>query len=122
MSRYVITNDETKSTKKALKKFSNAEIPDYVNRVRGSFKIVNYRKYTLRNEVDVEFNGEIRVVYNHFDGPEWHNSTLYLRNMASKIKINRFIKKLIFNEVKDHAAYFGIDIGFFDDIKKIKWV
>jgi hypothetical protein len=42
--------------------------------------------------------------------------------MASKIKINKLIKKLLFNEVRDHAAYFGIDIGFLNDIKKIKWV
>ena len=122
MSSYVITNDETKSTKRALKKFSRAEIPDYAYKVRGSFKIVNYRKYRCRNEVDVEFSGKIWAVYNHFDGAEWHDSTLFHRNMASKIKINKLIKKLLFNEVRDHAAYFGIDIGFLNDIKKIKWV
>lgn len=122
MARYVIKNDETKSINKALKKFSRVEIPDYVQRMRGSFTITNYRKYIFRNEIDIEFNGEINAVYGHLNTAEWHNSTIYFRNGASKIKINRFIKKRLFQEVKDQAAYFGITLRYHEDIKKIKWV
>lgn len=34
----------------------------------------------------------------------------------------KLIKRTIFKEVKDQAAYFGINLMYVDTIKKIKWV
>ena len=37
-------------------------------------------------------------------------------------KVNKLIKRSIFNEVKDQAAYFGINLRYMTEIKKINWI
>jgi hypothetical protein len=91
-------------------------------RLRGSFTIVGFRKYEFTNEVDIEFNGELFAIYESSTGPTWIKSDIYNQKGASKVKINKLIKRSIFNEVKDHVAYFGINLRFTGEIKKIKWV
>lgn len=122
MSRYVITNDETKSTKKLLKKFPESEISVYNERLKGSFKITHYRKYHFREEVDIEFKGELFAVLSSLSGREWHKSDIYNERGTSKIKVNKMIKRSLFSEVKNYCAYFGISLRYVEDLKKIKWV
>lgn len=122
MSRYVITNDETKSTKKLLKKFPEVAISVHNERLKGSFKITHYRKYIFREEVDIEFKGELFAVRSSLDGRKWHKSDIYSQIGTSKIKVNKMIRRSLFNEVKAYCAYFGISLRYADDLKKVKWV
>jgi hypothetical protein len=41
---------------------------------------------------------------------------------VSKIKVNKLIKRAIFNEVRDQAAYFGVNLRYATEIKKINWI
>ena len=117
-----INNEDSKVTKKLLKKFSKKDIASFNDKLRGSFNIVGFRKYQFTNEVDIEFNGEICARHSSFGNDEWFKSDIYGQKGVSKIKINKLIKRSIFNEVKDQAAYFGINLRYIEEIKKIKWI
>lgn len=117
-----INNEDSKVTKKLLKKFSKKDIASFNDKLRGSFNIVGFRKYQFTNEVDIEFNGEICARHNSFNNSKWFKSDIYGQNGVSKIKVNKLIKRSIFNEVKDQAAYFGINLKYIEEIKKIKWI
>jgi len=117
-----ISDDDSKAIKKSLKKFSKRNIGSFNDRLRGSFTIVGFRKYQFTNEVDIEFNGELHAVRNSLEGLQWLGSDIYNQNGISKIKVSRLIKKLIFKEVKDQAAYFGIILRYIEEIKKLKWI
>ena len=117
-----IGDDDSKVIKKSLKKFSKREIASFNDRLRGSFTIVGFRKYQFINEVDIEFKGEICTRQNSSSVPTWFKSDIYNQEGVSKIKVNKLIKNSIFREVKDQAAYFGINLRYVEEIKKIKWV
>ena len=121
MGRFLIKDEDSKIIKKAIKKFSEKEISSSNAKLRGTFKITNYRNYLSICEVDVEFTGEINAK-TQITNSEWHSSKIYKQKGFSKIKINRLIKYYLFYEVKQHAAYFGIEIKYIENIKKIKWV
>ena len=117
-----ITDDESKAIKKLVKKFSKREIASFNDRLRGSFTIVGFRKYQFINEVDIEFNGEISARTNSYSNFEWFKSDIYGKKGISKIKVTKLIKREIFKEVKDQAAYFGINLKYVETIKKINWI
>ena len=122
MAKYVILSEETKAIKKSIKKFSERDIASFNDRLRGSFKIVGFRRYQFHDEVDIEFNGELFAARHSLSGRQWLGSDVYNQNGISKIKVNKLIKREIFKEVKDQAAYFGINLRYVEEIKKIKWV
>ena len=117
----MINDSECKAIKKAVKKFSGAEIHPTNGTLRGSFKIVNFRKYYMHHEVDVEFVGEIFGKTSMFEGKKWLSSEIYGQKNISKIKVNKLIKRYLLTEVKNHASFFGIDIKWLENIKKITW-
>lgn len=117
-----ISDDDSKAIKKSLKKFSKREIASFNDRLRGSFSIVGFRKYQYVNEVDIEFNGEMRARRESFGETIWFKPDIYNQDGVSKIKVTKLIKRAIFDEVKNHAAYFGIKLKYTEDIKKIKWI
>jgi hypothetical protein len=117
-----ISDDDSKVINKSLKKFSKREIDSFNDRLRGSFTIVGFRKYQFTNEVDIEFNGDLCARTNSFVDTEWFKSDIYGKKGISKIKVNKLIKRSIFNEVKDQAAYFGINLRYITEIKKINWI
>jgi hypothetical protein len=121
---YAINNDETKAIKKIIKKFSGNKIDPTNQKLRGSFKITNFRKYpnVVYDEIDIEFKGEIFAKTSLFGGQEWLSSEIYSQKGVSKIKINKLIKRHILSEIKAHAVYFGINIKFTQNLKKITWV
>jgi hypothetical protein len=122
MAKHCINDEESKAIKKLLKKFSKKEILPLNDRLRGSFTIVGFRKYQFNNEVDIEFNGELQAKYGSLAALTWLKSDIYNQKSTSKVKVNKLIKRAIFKEVKDQAAYFGIDLRYVEEIKKIKWV
>jgi hypothetical protein len=122
MAKHCINDEESKAIKKLLKKFSKKEILPLNDRLRGSFTIVGFRKYQFNNEVDIEFNGELQAKYGSLAALTWLKSDIYNQKSTSKVKVNKLIKRTIFKEVKDQAAYFGINLRYVEEIKKIKWV
>lgn len=117
-----ISDDDSKAIKKSLKKYSKKDIGSFNDRLRGSFTIVGFRKYHFTNEVDIEFNGEICAKHSSLAVLTWFKSDIYNQKSTSKIKVNKLIKRAIFNEVRDQAAYFGVKLRYVTEIKKIKWI
>ena len=111
-----ITDDDSKAIKKLVKKYSKKEINSFNDRLRGSFTIVGFRKYQFTNEVDIEFNGDLCARTNSVRNVDWFKSEIYGKKGISKIKVNKLIKRSIFNEVKDQAAYFGINLRYMTEI------
>ena len=118
----VIRDESTKAIKKALKKFSGNDISLSNGTLRGSFKIKNFRKYPMHHEVDIEFKGELFAKTSVLEGKRWYSSEIYGQKNISKIKVNKLIKRHILSEIKAHAVYFGINIKFTQNLKKITWV
>lgn len=123
MSCYVITNQTVKNTKKAIAKFSK-DVQVDSEYLRGKFTIKTYRRYLMVDEVDVIFEGEIKVNFQR--KKDWYSSEIMVQKYkdwrVSKIKVNRFIRRQIYKYVKLHLNYFDIrNFHSYHLIKKITW-
>lgn len=120
MSRYVLNTPTTKATKLAAKKFGSIKIK--TDRISGEIEIVNYRLYSVHQEVDIVFKGKIFARVN--SSREWLDSEQIkiLGKRISKVKLNRFIRKSCITEVQHRMNYFGADIRYYSDIKKLTWI
>lgn len=120
MSRYVLNTENTKATKLAAKKYGSFEID--TPRMKGTVEIVNYRKYSVREEVDIVFRGKICAKVNYSN--EWLEieDIKKMGKRISKIKLNRFIRKSCIVSVIERMRYFGADIRYYNDIKSLKWM
>jgi len=115
----MIVTENTISTRKAVKKWS--EIPVNNEYLRGTVKITNYRKYSLHSEVDVTYEGEIFVsIVSGYSS--WFDKSILTKYLISKIKLNRFLRKKLLNDVKNRLNYFDVDLRTYHDIRKIKWI
>lgn len=118
----MLRTTQAKSITKVVKKFGN-QISISNNYLRGTFTIKNYRKYSHLDEVDITFEGEIHVNYNR--KKDWYNSSIMTNPLpnvrVSKIKVNRFIRRNMFFDVKTYLKYFDIELPYYDLIKKIIW-
>lgn len=83
-----------------------------------SFKYDSSFPYVL--EVDVLFKGKIKARKAH-NPLEWYSSKILKDNGVSKIKINRFIRKLIVDKIKNRLVYFGLGLNGYYEIKKLNW-
>lgn len=123
MIRYAFKTPSIVNTKKVLKKFSES-IPVSNQYIRGVFTVTNYRKYSFREEVDVQFDGEIFVTWQR--KKDWYDSSIMTKSdgkyKVSVIKVNRFIRRNIIWNVTSHLKYFSVDLKCYSDIKKIKWL
>ena len=123
MPQYVISTPETKSIKKIITKFSDRVPVDNKN-IRGYFTIKNIRKYQFRVEVDIAFKGEIQARIGR--NIDWYDNTILNQELKgykiSKIKLNRFMRKSIFQEVKNNLRYYSEELKNYSDIIKIQWL
>lgn len=119
---HMLRTPSSKATTKVLKKYGQ-KISISNHYLRGTFTIKNFRDYDHIVEVDVEFDGDIFVHYNR--KKDWYDSSVMTvtnsGSRVSKIKVNRFIKRNMFAEVKSYLMYFGVNLGYYDCIKKIIW-
>lgn len=125
MSRYVINDDMTKSVKKILKKHSKKQVSVNNEFMKGTFTVKTYRKYEFREEVDILFEGEIYAKYRRPLQPltrEWFKSDILRDRGVSKIKVNKLIKRYLFDDIQTYLAYFGIRLRFVEEIKKVTWI
>jgi hypothetical protein len=120
MATYVIRDTVSNAIKKSLIKWG--EFPIDNGGLKGIVKIKNYRKYQFRSEVDIEFEGEIFVKLTR-EGRIWYDSDILTcdKYNISKIKLNRYLRKLMLKEVGIRMNYFGVDIKDYRNINKIKW-
>ena len=128
MSRVLRKDIETKNLRKTIIKFSK-DIPAVGERHRGVFSITGYRVYDITpntNYVEIEmvFNGEILVSVSQLKGSEWLDSDILKSDKyrISKVRLNKFLKNRLFNEVNNHLSYFDAKINGLYEIKKIKWI
>ena len=128
MSRVLRKDIETKNLRKTIIKFSK-DIPVVGERHRGVFSITGYRVYDITpntNYVEIEmvFNGEILVSVSQLKGSEWLDSDILKSDKyrISTVRLNKFLKNRLFNEVNNHLSYFDAKINGLYEIKKIKWI
>jgi hypothetical protein len=118
MARYIIQTEESKGIKKSLEKWG--EIPIRTEHLDGVIKVKNYRKYTWAEEVDVTFEGKIFVRIMR-ENRRWHSSSILKTHKISMVKLNRFLRKCSLIDIQRRMNYFGVNIGEYYNIKKIKW-
>lgn len=114
-----IITEEIKSIRKLIPKFATFDISN--NHVKGKVIIQRYRKYSFHQEVDVVFEGEIFVRIGRGQKTNWQTSNVLKQYNISKIKLNRFLRNSIYKDVSIRMKYFGADIRYSNDIKKINW-
>ena len=117
MTRYVIQDQHWRSVKKCLSKFGEIDVS--TNFVQGKVRILNYRKYKGRAEVDVLFTGKVKVRYPINSG--FCDSSILNRPGISKTRVNHILRNYLFPEIKHRMAYFSVDLNYSGHIKKIKW-
>lgn len=128
MDKVLRKDNETKILKKIILKYSK-DISTYDDRIRGVFSIKNVRIYDRPYfdkfvEVDIEFKGEILVQVSSLKGDTWCDvSILYdEKYKVSKIRLNKFFRNRLINDIKHRLSYFNEDIFYDYQIKKIKWI
>ena len=52
MGRYVIQNETTKGLKKLMPKYGSITVD--TDKIKGSVKVIGYRKYSYTEEIDIE--------------------------------------------------------------------
>jgi hypothetical protein len=111
---------QTLQLKKVLKKYSKVRTPSITDDFKGKIFVRNLRLYSVNwgTQVDIEFSGEFsawsrgrRVKISKEELPKY-----------SKIKVNKFLRKLIFPFIRSHLSYFGVELMGYHNIKKIIWV
>lgn len=119
---------DTKNLRKTILKFSK-DIPAVGERHRGVFSITGYRVYNSSPtgyyiEIDVVFKGEIRAYISTLQIDSWHSSEIKKNKnySISPVKLNRFLRGKLFNEINNHMGYFDAKIKYENSIKKIKWI
>lgn len=126
MSTKCIRNTDTEAIKKVALKYLN--IPISNDGIEGSVKVIGLRKYSphiYRNgyaytEIDIEFKGKYKARSGRTN--IWIDSEIYRNPSYSKIKMNRILRKKVFQILKDRAKLFSIELDYYSCIKKIKWV
>jgi hypothetical protein len=114
----VIRDADTNATKKALKKFLSSRKVESLY-IKGDYTILRYRKYPEREEVDIEFKGQIAArYYGQYTDLNWFDSSI--TQNATRHSINGLLRRQIINDLKQSLNYFGVNIEK-RNIKKIIW-
>lgn len=103
-----------------IKKFSTGIKVD-TQKIRGHFTITSYRKYSCKEEVDVVFKGEIFCKIGRTPAQWYGNEIIGIYKNISKVKLNRLLRKSLFEDVRRRCRLFSADLWTYHDIKKIKW-
>ena len=121
MSGYVIRSEESKAVKKLIKKYGTVQIK--TDCIDGVIQIAGYRKYSVYEEVDINFKGKILVGMG-YGGRIWIDYNDYLSeiNNISKIKLTKFFRKRLLDSVNTRMCFFSVNIRFSWHIKKVKWI
>jgi hypothetical protein len=121
MGRYLIQDTTSKAIKKSLTKWG--EFPVNNGGLKGVIIIKNYRKYQFRDEVDIEFKGEIFVRLTN-ENRCWYGTEILdeKKYRISKVKLNRYLRKNALKDIQIRMNYFGVNVKDYRDINKVKWI
>lgn len=114
----VIKDTDSNATKKALKKFLSSRKVESPY-IKGDYTILRYRKYPEREEVDIEFKGQIAARYYHHKDVSWFDSSI--KKSATRHSINGLLRRQIISDLRHSLSYFGVNINEKRYIKKIVW-
>jgi hypothetical protein len=115
----VIRDTDSNATKKALKKFLSTRKVE-TQYIKGDYTILRYRKYPEREEVDIEFKGQIAARYHgNYTDLNWFDSSIKQR--ATRHSVNGLLRRQIYNDLRQSLNYFGVKINEQRFIKKIIW-
>jgi hypothetical protein len=114
----VIKDTDSNATKKALKKFLSSRKVESPY-IKGDYTILRYRKYPEREEVDIEFKGQIAARYYHHADITWFDSSI--KKNATRHSVNGLLRRQIYNDLRHSLSYFGVKIDERRYIKKIVW-
>lgn len=100
-----------------------------VDGLKGSLTISRVRKYQPHAD-NIKINGktpenwEIEITFNgllkgKLDKVEWFSSVILERKNVSKIRVNKIIKRKLYNLVETRLLFWGI---YDYKIKKVTWV
>ena len=117
---YCIKTPEKKQLKSYIQKYVK-DIPISSNVLQGSFSISNIRFYKYNIEVDVLFKGKMLGKMGKKPN-SWLSSEILNQERVSKIRINRHIKKRLYDNVNSRLSIFGEGLFSYSYIKKIKWI
>ena len=113
----VIRDTDSNATKKALKKFLSTRKVE-TQYIKGDYTILRYRKYPEREEVDIEFKGQIAARYYNRGDVTWFDSSI--KKSATRHSVNGLLRRQIYNDLRQSLNYFGVNIEK-RNIKKIIW-
>lgn len=124
MYRYVKKDDHHKQLTKAIKKGRSRSIKNISLTLDGEYKITQVRVYQYGVEVDIEYRGQLKGRRGHYtpNGPEWFTSSILKSNGTSKIRVNRIIRREIFDDLKHYLRFFGLELRVLSEIKKVVWI
>ena len=114
---YKIQKPNYDKRRKVLKKFIfNEDINE--RSIRGKYTVTGYRKYFGGlEEVDIKFEGEIYCRFQY--KTDWHSVKQVINSGASKIKVNRLVRKGIFSKLSTNLLYFSVTLTHYSNIKKL---
>lgn len=128
MRTQTIKTAEVKTVRRIVKKYGTLTVKN--NKVDGVLQIVGYRKvectkwgYSKFDEhVDVVFKGKIYATMN--ERLKWLQHSDIVQNVKaiSQVKLNRVLRRFLFEDVQLRTAFFGVRLFQSSDIKKVKWV
>ncbi len=128
MRTQTIKTAEVKTVRRIVKKYGTLTVKN--NKVDGVLQIVGYRKvecnkwgYSQFDEhVDVVFKGKIYATMN--GRLKWLQHSDIVQNVKaiSQVKLNRVLRRFLFEDVQLRTAFFGVRLFQSSDIKKVKWV
>lgn len=118
MGRYCLQTSHSNTVKKSLKKWGQIPVDDKV--IKGVINIKNVRQYSMYWEADVELQGLSWLYYGGVK--DFYSSDIQKKKNVSKIKLNRILRRQVFNHVNSRLKYFSADIRGEYNIKKITWI
>ena len=115
----MITTQQSRGRKTLLKKFiKDVEVSN--TKIKGTFSISGYRKYSFYSEVDIEFKGEIWVRFNRTTG--WFSPKQLIDKGASIVRVNRLVRQKLLPEISFNKLCFSVEVRCLSDIKKLKYI
>lgn len=106
--------EESKSINKFVKKFGVIKVND--TNLNGELKITRCRKYSNDIEFDIEFKGMV----NFWSTKNWCPSDSIHKLGFTVHYINKIMRRHSFKSVKQRMRYFGVEVTWCTEIKKIK--
>jgi hypothetical protein len=116
---YSTRTPENRQLKKYICKYLK-EVPISSSKLQGTVSVYNIRFYSQVIEIEIVFKGKMFAKKSHSPS-KWYSSELLNDERVSKIRINKHIKKNLFNLLQSRLHLFDLELYSYRYIKKLKW-